>query len=149
MAWSTERVWRARHAPDGCSSSGASIRREGNDDASRWKSSSAARKERRQFAEVITQKLDKLESVEKLVNELQTTITSMADVINSVFGMLTSQMQGQAMSYCYALGTTYYVEVPKIQYVDKIIEVPQFRLAKQVDNQTTKGTGRKCKVQQR
>jgi hypothetical protein len=42
--------------------------------------------------------------------------------------MLTSQMQGQAASYHCVPGTTYYVEVPKFQYVDKIIEVPQFQV---------------------
>ena len=91
------------------------------------KSASAALRERRQFAEVIVAKLDKFDGVEKFVTELQPLLIKMEGVMDTMFGMLASQ-QSETPWCWFIAGTTYYVEVPKIQYVDRIVEVPQFRM---------------------
>ena len=95
MAMASERVWRLKGAPEDDRTN-----RNGNNwngwssGLSNGKSVSAARRERRHFAEIIAEKLEKLDSVEKLVVDLQTTLYKMEGAMVSVFGMLTSQQQG-------------------------------------------------------
>ena len=120
MTWYKERVWRAPRAPDGSNIPCRDTWWNCNDDVSIWKSSSAARKGRRHFAEVIGKKLVKIEGVEKLAADLQTILISVDAVVSSIFGMLASQMQGHtSSSHPIIQGATYYVEVPTVQYVDK------------------------------
>ena len=58
--------------------------------------------------------------------EMRTSLISMEGVMNSMIGMFTSQSQGLARMHSFVPGATYYVEVPRIEYVEKVIKVPQF-----------------------
>mmetsp|Transcript_117100 Transcript_117100/g.233369 ORF Transcript_117100/g.233369 Transcript_117100/m.233369 type:complete len:232 (+) Transcript_117100:59-754(+) len=121
-----ERVWRRKGTPDEGMRTYAGNWHEWKDAPPSGMTPGAARRERRQFAEVIVDKLGKLECVEKQVADLQALVVNMEALQRSIFTLLSSQMQGQAPMYSVVQGATHFVEVPRVVYVEKVIEIPQF-----------------------
>jgi len=121
-----ERVWRRKGTPDEGMRTLAGNWREWKDTPPSGMTPGAARRERRQFAEVIVDKLGKLENVEKQVADLQTLVGNVEALQRSMFTLLSYQMQGQAPMYSVVQGATHFVEVPRVVYVEKVIEIPHF-----------------------
>ena len=99
-----------------------------------WKSQATQRSERRKFAEVI---IDKLESIASNQCAVMERISNLEHEVQHAIRRSDVSVQHSIPSEPIVThGTTWYVEIPRFEYVERVIEVPRVKFMETVLQQT-------------